>query len=372
MSLIDTSADEFFSLTYAECREKFLDAAKSAGATEIENHLICSADGVDYFMDTAFFPGKITDKLLVHSSGTHGVEGYTGSAIQTKLLRNWDAAATQNGPSILFVHAINPYGMANYRRFNENNVDLNRNYLSSEQWDSVKAREPNVGGYETFRNVLSPAHAPTWKDRYTFYLTFAWAVFRHGFTALKRAFVTGQYHHPEGIYYGGAGEQPSVSTLRKLLRKYSNNGTLKDAIFIDVHSGLGPAGIDTIMTGNAADAARAEKVFVNTKVQNDAAAESGPSGGYNLAAGIIRPRVELAGGNTLSITEEFGTVKPLEVGRAIILENAAYHYCKGSEMHKSLQMEVRNAFYPQNSGYKSSVIKLGTIAFNNALKNLSE
>lgn len=365
----NSTSAEYFSMTYAEAREKFLKAAEAAGAKEIEQHVICHVDGQDYFLDTAFFPGKDSKKLLVHSSGTHGVEGYTGSAIQTKLLRSW-SPSNQEGPSVLFVHAINPYGMAQYRRFNENNVDLNRNYLSQEQWAAVKSRDPNAGGYETFRHVLSPSRAPTWGDKYWFYATFGWAVLRHGFVALKRAFVTGQYHHPEGIYYGGEGEQPSVTTLRKVLNKYSDNGTLADAIFIDVHSGLGPAGIDTIMTSNAGDAERAQKVFINTKVQNDAGSEDGPSGGYNLAAGIIRPRVELAGDRTLSVTEEFGTVPPLQVGRAIIMENAAYHYCKDTEMHQKLRMDVLHAFYPQNEGYMSSVIKLGTDAFNNALRNL--
>ena len=33
---------------------------------------------------------------------------------------------------LLMVHGINAYGMAHLRRFNENNVDLNRN------WDNVK------------------------------------------------------------------------------------------------------------------------------------------------------------------------------------------------------------------------------------------
>lgn len=364
------SSDKYFFVKYEDCRKAFLEAAEMAGAAEIEHHLICSKGGKDYYLDSAFFPGKIKDKMLVHSSGTHGVEGYTGSAIQNKLLRNWKPSF-QDGPSILFVHAINPYGMANYRRFNENNVDLNRNYLSEEQWKNVKSRDPNVGGYETFRDILSPDSAPNCCDKGTFYFSFAWAVIRHGFANLKRAFVTGQYHHPEGIYYGGDGEQPSVSTLRKVLRKYSNDGTLRDAIFIDVHSGLGPEGIDTMMTDNANDAARAEKVFPKTKVQNDAGADDGPSQGYNLAAGIIRPRAELAGIRTLSVTEEFGTVKPLKVGRAIILENAAYHHSNGSEFHEELKIDVRDAFYPQKSSYKQSVIKLGTIAFNNALKYLS-
>lgn len=367
-----TKGVEYFSLTYEECRKKFLEAAEAAGAERIEHHLICQADGVDYFMDTAFFPGKIEGRLLVHSSGTHGVEGYTGSAIQTKLLREWSkGVGYQDGPSILFVHAINPYGMAWYRRFNEQNVDLNRNYLTVEQWKMVKARDPNAGGYETFRHLLSPPRAPTCCDSCMFKLRVYGAVVRNGFTAIKRAFVTGQYHHPEGIYYGGDGEQPSVATLRKVLRSYSGNGKLKQAVFIDVHSGLGPEGVDTMMTSNSFDAERAAKVFPKTRIQNDAASKSGPSEGYNLALGIIRPREELAGIETIAVAQEFGTVKPLEVGKAIILENAAYHYCRGSKAHEKYRIAVRDAFYPQKLSYKTSVLEKGDKAFKNAISYLT-
>lgn len=368
-----TLTEEYFSLTYDDCRKKFLEAAEAAEPEKLEHHLICQVDGVDYFMDTAFFRGKIEGRLLVHSSGTHGVEGYTGSAIQTKLLREWkNGAGYQDGPSILFVHAINPYGMAWYRRFNEQNVDLNRNYLTEEQWKMVKARDANAGGYETFRHLLSPPRAPTCCHRLMFKPKVYGAVICNGFTAIKRAFVTGQYHHPEGIYYGGAGEQPSVTTLRKVLRSYSGDGTLKQAVFIDVHSGLGPEGVDTMMTSNSFDAERAAKVFPKTRVQNDAASKSGPSEGYNLALGIIRPREELAGIETIAVAQEFGTVKPLEVGKAIILENAAYHYCRGSKDHEELRLAVRDAFYPQKLSYKKSVLEKGEKAFQNALSYLTK
>jgi hypothetical protein len=32
--------------------------------------------------------------------------------------------------AVVFIHAVNPYGMSFWRRWNENNVDLNRNFLS--------------------------------------------------------------------------------------------------------------------------------------------------------------------------------------------------------------------------------------------------
>lgn len=359
--------DLFYSSSYQDAREKFLAAAEVAHAA-IQNHLILKRGNVEYYMDTAFFKGKNPNKLLVHASGTHGVEGYTGSAIQTKLLREWNESAT-DGPSILFIHAVNPYGMTHFRRFNEENVDLNRNYHSSAEWKEMLKRDENVAGYEDLREFMAPTEAPRIIDRYMFFYHVLRAALQHGIAAVKRAFVTGQYHHPEGIYYGGAGEQKSVTVLREILRHHASSG-LDEAIFVDVHTGLGPSGVDTFMVSNEKDEERSKSVFSGSRVQCDATASSGPSGGYDLAKGIIRPVAEL-GPNTLAVTEEFGTVSPVFVARAVILENAAYHHCNGSYVHEVMRTWMRDAFYPQDINYKKSTLQKGQQAFWSALHHLS-
>lgn len=361
-------ADFYYSQTYDHAREKFLAAAAKAGAT-IEHIRVVEKHNRQYFMDTAFIRGSTQKKLLVHSSGTHGVEGYTGSAIQTQLLNEWNTSIS--GPSVLFVHAVNPYGMAHNRRFNENNVDLNRNYLTSAEWKDVLQRDHNAAGYETLRDVLSPPRAPRLIDRYLSLFRFAARCARHGFSFLKRAFVTGQYHHPEGVYYGGVEEQPSVTKLREILRTYRTQSEAEQSVFIDVHTGLGKTGVDTIMVSSAEDAALAAQVFPNHRVQNDKDAKHGPSGGYNLAAGIIRPVPEL-GPHTLAVTEEFGTVNPLFVARAVVLENAAYHWSYGSYVHKIMGDWVKEVFYPQTISYKASTLKNGAQAFWQAFEYLNK
>ena len=99
---------------------------------------------------------------VIHCSGTHGIEGYLGSAIQLRFLHelflqqekrlrtnNVHAPPTKNTPvkKVLLIHAINPYGMRHHRRTNENNVDLNRNVLSEEMWKMIRARDPNCVSY---------------------------------------------------------------------------------------------------------------------------------------------------------------------------------------------------------------------------------
>ncbi|AYU81101.1 hypothetical protein, conserved [Leishmania donovani] len=359
----------YYSSSYQLARERFLAAAEAAHA-QIEHHLITKRGNEEYYMDTAFFAGKRKDKLLVHTSGTHGVEGFTGSAIQVKLLQEWNETAL-SGPSILFVHAVNPHGMAHFRRFNEENVDLNRNYLSTEEWAEVKARDANIAGYEDLRPLLVPQTPPRFIDRYVLLYVAAKTLARHGFVKLKRAFVTGQYHDPAGINYGGDREQKSISVLREVLKKHAVATGATEAVYLDVHTGLGPTGVDTMMMKSSQEAEKCRKVFPGARIDNSQTATSGPSAGYNLAAGSIRPVAEL-GPNTLAVTEEFGTVNPLFVARAVILENAAYRLCRGSYVHAVMQSWMRDVFYPQEISYKRATLKRGSVAFWKAWTYLAE
>ena len=72
-----------------------------------------------------------TGPLLLHISGVHGVEGHAGSAIQIKWLDMVarDEVTLPKGTTVVLVHVLNPYGYKHGRRYNENNVDLNRNML---------------------------------------------------------------------------------------------------------------------------------------------------------------------------------------------------------------------------------------------------
>lgn len=76
-----------------------------------------------------------------------GVEGFANSAIQCELL----ARPTRADVTVVVVHAVNPSGMAWWRRQNENNVDLNRNCW----WDFAVA--PPNPGYAEVHDLLMPA-----------------------------------------------------------------------------------------------------------------------------------------------------------------------------------------------------------------------
>ena len=118
-----------FSESYAQARGRFLEACGYPGAA-VEGHQNLNSDPAqrDLWTDVALLGPPNADEVLVLCSGTHGVEGFCGSAIQTGLLQGGLSSRLERQRAVL-IHALNPYGFANLRRANEDNVDLNRNFV---------------------------------------------------------------------------------------------------------------------------------------------------------------------------------------------------------------------------------------------------
>jgi hypothetical protein len=175
----DPNCADGFTASYFHARQAFRVAAAAAGAeTEVLSVHTDPATGLEYTIDVAIFPASsVADKdapLLVHMSGVHGVEGFAGSAIQVAALRQRAAARTAGGGEVpavpfttCFVHAVNPVGFATLRRFNENNVDLNRNNLSPSEWEVALARAPNFARYADFDTMFNPTGVPQWHARFS-------------------------------------------------------------------------------------------------------------------------------------------------------------------------------------------------------------
>ena len=67
------------------------------------------------------------------------------------------AAYASKYPTIIFVHVVNPYGMHNIRRVNEDNIDINRNFLSEDQFSEVVKRDPDFAGYQRTDFIFNPS-----------------------------------------------------------------------------------------------------------------------------------------------------------------------------------------------------------------------
>ena len=143
--LLGIEVINYFSSDYGEARRKFLDASRAAGAiVESYEHHLTGPEGESLFTDVAVLGPSDASTILVLESGTHGVEGFTGSAIQTGLLHEGLNSGPKPSLSIILIHALNPYGFAHLRRFNEDNVDINRNFgLHWDRGDTLFRWEQN-------------------------------------------------------------------------------------------------------------------------------------------------------------------------------------------------------------------------------------
>lgn len=221
--------DCFFAENYSEAREFFLSSAAIIPQAEVSQMRVM--DGLE--TDVAILRGN-PEKVLWHISGTHGPEGFAGSAIQSaalqyiadKNLYDPRSSSYKTMPTIIFIHALNPYGFANNRRVNEDNIDLNRNFLTDDEFKSVIARDPNFAGYVD----IDPAINPTSQisniaiiNDLNGLLRTAKVALTFGISKVKRALVSGNYYKPTGLGFGGYQLSQSARNIIDLAKRVESH-----------------------------------------------------------------------------------------------------------------------------------------------------
>ena len=220
---------------YEDARQRFRDAATQAGAI-LKRHSISAAGFEDgaLTIDVATVGNPDPSRAVVVSSGVHGVVGFSGSAIQVAWLSQIVGSGTiPDGAAVILVHGINPYGFKMLRRTNEDNVDLNRNFLTS---DSDYERSPNA--YALLNGFLNPASPPSPFE--PFRLKALWNIRRFGLPGLKNALAGGQHGFPQGLFFGGTGPAQSTRIIQDNLEEWI--GAARDVVHVDLHTGLGKYG----------------------------------------------------------------------------------------------------------------------------------
>uniref|UniRef100_A0AAV1VLK8 DUF2817 domain-containing protein n=1 Tax=Peronospora matthiolae TaxID=2874970 RepID=A0AAV1VLK8_9STRA len=362
-----------FSDSYYSARELFRIRAEAAGA-KLYSLPLEHLQSLDLTVDVAVLQGS-KKHILLHVSGTHGVEGFAGSAIQAVLLK--EAAersrfAERLDPTVIFVHALNPYGLARLRRFNENGVDLNRNWLTPEQFQERQARELDGRGYMSVYDLLNPTEVNGIQN--WFWTKGMWYLATRGFYAIKQATVGGNYRFPWTLFYGGTELEPSLVLLRKFLREHVDFDVVKTFAMIDVHTGLGPAGVDTLMLGadSSVDVARsvfpgpeyADKVVSTHDSSNPVSRGYDDVGGliYNGVAGLLSPQTKE---NAVLLCQEFGTVPGVFILKALVEENVMYKRSSSSAARLPYAQKLRDVFYlHQSNSWKSEVLRRGADVYD--------
>jgi len=159
-----SGAERFFAPDYTTARERFRAAARRIGAGLHALPLAAVGPiGETLTIDIAWLGPADARAALLHTSGLHGVEAFAGSAVQHALLN--DPPAIAPGCALVLVHVLNPWGMAWLRRTNENNVDLNRNFLREEnRWHHHGAGNLDHPARQRLLEVLCPSD-PMWRRK---------------------------------------------------------------------------------------------------------------------------------------------------------------------------------------------------------------
>lgn len=353
------AVDLYFSDTYAVSRLKFrslLGMVQQRWPEAEMKSIPCPADK-ELTTDMIFSqPQREKRHLLLVTTGQHGIEGYAGGAFLQLLVREYLDRLDPELTGLVLVHAINPWGMAHRRRVDQDNIDLNRNFILD--WSEF---EDTNKDYARLRFLLEPGQLQSrGAEQTAFFFRVARALVLAGSSGIKRALTLGQYQFKNGLYYGGSGCQPIVRQLidlyHRALRDY------KQVVHLDIHTGYGPAYRMTIVNSPLD---RRDTALLKEKLGYDLIVKADPEEFYAIQGDMVdymcrlgqqHPDTEL-----YSTCLEFGTQGDstkamLQSLRALIDENRLWQHGGGDVLQdEAIRKGFTEAYYPVSSFWRQQV-----------------
>jgi hypothetical protein len=350
-----------FSVDYFAARRRFLEEAGRAGA-ELESYCTTEAgpSGESLSIEVARLGEPNAARVVVVSSGLHGVEGFFGSAVQLELLRHLsDPAVVPEGTGVVFLHGLNPYGFAHLRRFDENNVDLNRNFVLEEK--GYRGCPPR---YAELNTLLNPQRPPDGWD--AFRIRSLGAILRYGFMDLKQAVAGGQFEFPKGLFFGGSRPSHLRSFLSTRLPEWT--GLAEQILHVDFHTGLGRwAGYELLLDSCVGPARHAR---LATWFGEDRVRGPDPSGiAYDVSGGLGEwCESQFSDRSYTLLCAEFGTYGPLTVLKALRAENQAHHWGDPrSPTTRWAKQSLKEVFTPASTEWRRACVTQGVGIVKRAL-----
>lgn len=349
-----------FSPDYVAARARFRAAALAAGA-HLEHHPLddLGPDGEDLSIDLARLGRPDASRVVLVTSGLHGIEGFLGSAVQSALLE--EAIGSWRPPSdgaVVLLHGLNPWGMAWKRRVNQDNVDLNRNFLlPDEPWRGLP------DGYAELDRLLHPRTPPGTFD--PFLPKAVWMSLRSGGPVLQARAAAGQYDRPRGLFFGGNGPAPTSVLLREQLRRWFGSAT--SILHLDLHTGVGARGRLLLLARHpegtpafdklAKDFGR-ELIVPLSKEGPAVRGELIPWLGHHLG----EDRYE-------GLVAEVGTVGPLRLLSALRAENRAHHHGEPDHpLTEKARERLARALNPIDPRWRTRAVLVGVRLIQRSLQ----
>jgi hypothetical protein len=359
-----------FSPDYFRARDQFRQAAEAVGA-RLEKHAIAARgpSGEELTIDVALLGSEAPRRAGLVSSGVHGVEGFFGSAVQLAMLGRAETIdSLPENVRLVLLHAVNPYGFAHRRRWNEDNVDVNRNLLRENE--AFTGSPPLYGKLDGWLNPKSPP------GRIDGFIPGAIGpLLRYGKRKIAETLPVGQYEFPQGLFYGGA--EPSESN--RILTEHFETwlGSAEEVVHIDFHTGLGKRGDYELylpFDEGSAQSRWFEQHFDASRVSAVPVTKDGeePSG-YPTRGSFDRwCLARFEGRDYKYACAEFGTYPAIAVVAALRAENRAYHWGRTGEDYEWTKQRLVEVFSPASARWREKVVASGVAIVDQALAALRE
>ena len=342
----DTAA---FSDSYADARRKFVEAARRAGAklTSYQHPSERGPAGEALYLDVSVLGPGSASRVFVVGSGTHGIEGYSGSAAQ----RAWLSGRPRlpKDPAVVFFHAQNPWGFAHKTRVTEENVDLNRNFID---FSGPLPRNP---GYEELQEAIA---IKDWNEEAIAGAFARLDAYRErvGEKAFSDAFNGGQYTHADGIFYGGSRKQWANSAFRAAVETHLEQA--RKVAFLDLHTGIGPwcEHIYLCFHAEGSPARERARAWWGERAVNLQGVTHKKLATYQGT--IIDAFAEmLPNAEVTSIVVEFGTLPRRDMQRAGLAQRwMRFEGPRDPVLAAKVRREYEAAFYPADPEWRAAVL----------------
>jgi len=358
-----------FQPSYHAARQRLLHELKNVPASLLQDHqdfkhTLEGPDRQALYLDWLWLGQNNNPKnLLVLISGTHGIEGFAGSAIQchwlTRLVQQVESDARLG---VIIIHALNPWGFAWRRRYDHEGIDLNRNFIdfdaplpANEKYDLVH-KDLFCDTSKQVKSTLA-----YWKSHW-------------GQEEFSAVITRGQYQHADGLFYGGVAPSWSRRTLEQLKNETPLQKASRIAV-IDLHTGLGPFGHGEVINDHdpGHPGFKLADKWYGDNAQSALLGESCSPPKNGLLDYFWHA---LVGNRGCFITLEYGTYS-LEKLLTVSCEEQRYHNSYSNNLNQrdinhSTVTALQNFFYPRNPSWQELVLFRAGQVISMALRGMQK
>jgi predicted deacylase len=315
-------------------------------------------EGEALITDTVWIGAVEAQNVMVLIAGTHGIEGYAGSAIEIDFLRLLRAGqfALPTDVAVLVIHALTPWGYAWQRRCDEDGVDLNRNAVN------FSKPLPKNSDYDALRATMFLDDKAERTHKFSEFEA------KQGRVAFEKAISGGQYHDPFGPFYGGSKPAHGRVVSEELIQHY--NLQQRNLAVIDFHTGLGSYGYGEIICDHPPESAGTQ---IAKRWYGDSVTLPALGTSSSVAKNGLQDYVwhHIMNEHSCYITLEFGTYSTDQLFDVLLRDHQLWAQTDNEQDRVAHSQLMRNHFCPNDQAWQEMVLFRARQVITQTLRGLS-